>query len=231
MLFIGKVVTDMQIEEFSLRETKSARIKISLMKAFMDMLKKKRFDEISIKELCRKVEVSEPTFFKYFPEKIDVVGYYVGLLTQRAIGKALKSSPKGKILPSINSIFSFMAEELNNANVVVYQVISLLLTERERIKKAPITPLEMKLTYEDYEDGEEVRISLVHMDEFFVQALKKAVQNGELPLKTKCEEAGISLTSILIGTLFAVRFSDMTNCAYHYDRQLKVLWKSLGASI
>jgi len=220
----------MPIEKYSLRATKSARIKVSLMKAFMVMLKKKRFDEISIKEVCRKAEVSEPTFFKYFPEKMDVVGYFVGLLTQRAIGKALKNSPKGKILPSINSIFSFMAAELKNANEVIYQVISLMLTERERLKKAPITSLEMKLTYEDYEDSERANISPMHMDEFFMQALQKAVQNGELPAKTKTEEVGVSLMSILIGTLFAVRFSDMTNCAYHYDRQLKVLWKSLGVS-
>ena len=196
----------------------------------MEMLKKKRFDEVSIKEVCRKVEVSEPTFFKYFPEKTDVVGFFVGLLTQRAIGKALKNSPKGKILPSINSIFSFMAVELKNANEVIYQVISLMLTERERLKKVPITSLEMKLTYEDYEDSERLSIPPIHMDEFFMHALQKAVQNGELPAKTKTEEVGISLMSILIGTLFAVRFSDMTNCAYHYDRQLKVLWKSLGAS-
>ncbi|NLE65671.1 MAG: TetR/AcrR family transcriptional regulator, partial [Elusimicrobia bacterium] len=60
----------------SLREKKFVKTKVSLMQEFMKRLKSTRFSEISIKEVCETVEVSESTFYNYFPQKVDVVCYF-----------------------------------------------------------------------------------------------------------------------------------------------------------
>lgn len=218
----------MQDQRFSLRETKSARIKISLMNAFMESLREKAFDEISIKEVCRRVELSEPTFFKYFPEKKDVVAYYLQLLTKKIVGQALKYSSEGNSIQLINNIFSLMAQELTNRNEV-YQILSVLLVQKEKLKNVAISHLEMELAFGNYKEEVEMeKIPSIYIDSFILQTVKKAFKDGELTSRTKCEEVTISLMSILIGTLFAVRFSDTHNCSYHYKRQLKTLWESLG---
>ena len=70
----------MRVKEYSLREKKHARTKIAIMNAFIKRLEKTRFDDISIREICKSVEVSEGTFFNYFSEKIDIINYYSHLL-------------------------------------------------------------------------------------------------------------------------------------------------------
>jgi len=68
-------------QDYSLREKKFVKTKVSLMQAFMSRLKTTRFANISIKEVCESVEVSEGTFYNYFPQKVDVVYYYKSLVS------------------------------------------------------------------------------------------------------------------------------------------------------
>jgi len=38
----------------------------------------------------------------------------------------------------------------------------------------------------------------------------------------------VSLMTIMGGTLMAAKFGSIKDCAYHYMRQLNLLWKGLG---
>jgi len=59
----------MKEKEYPLREKKHARTKITIMAAFIKCLEKTRFEDISIRQICKSVEVSEGTFFNYFPRR------------------------------------------------------------------------------------------------------------------------------------------------------------------
>jgi AcrR family transcriptional regulator len=212
-------------QDYPLRERKYARTKVGLMNAFMDRLKRSRFDDISIREVCQDAEVAEGTFFNYFPEKIDVVGYYLHLTTLKMIWKAKEETPAGKYIPLIDSVFGQISEELNNDNVI-YQIISVLLVQGDRPKKIEISALEKKLAFPDYEGIEEM--PSVILDEWLKECVVLAIKNGELPPKTKTEDVAVSLMTIIAGTLLAIRFGKSNGREYHYTRQLKALWKGLG---
>jgi flagellar biosynthesis protein FlhB len=72
---------------------------------------------------------------------------------------------------------------------------------------------------------------MTDIESFFVECLKEAVKNGELPKSADLEDAAVSLMTILTGTLLATKFSDNDNgnIMYHYKRQLRILWNGIGA--
>jgi hypothetical protein len=70
--------------DFPLRQRKYARTKLALMNAALERLKDKSLEEISVRELCEEAEVSEATFFNYFPSKTDLLVYFVQLWTIEA---------------------------------------------------------------------------------------------------------------------------------------------------
>ena len=67
------------IKKISLRDRKFAETKISLLNSFIDMLNKRPMEDISVKELCESIPVSDVTFFNYYPHKNELLVYYTQL--------------------------------------------------------------------------------------------------------------------------------------------------------
>jgi len=213
-------------KKYSLREKKHARTKIVLMNAFLARLRNCRFEGISIREVCASAEISEGTFFNYFPEKIDVITYYVNLMTMKVIWKAQQKAPKGKYIALINVFFEEMADEFNNVNIA-YELISIMVAQHEKPKKAAISDIEKHLVFPDLAGIEDMSPLLT--EEFFGECIEGALKNGELPGNVKIDNALVSLLTIMVGTMIAVKFSNIKNIKYHYTRQLQILWTELGA--
>lgn len=82
-MLLGQQWSDVQAEslasesaslaQLSLREKKYAKTKLALLDAATERIGEKTFDAISVKELCEQAEVSEATFFNYFPKKQDLL--------------------------------------------------------------------------------------------------------------------------------------------------------------
>jgi len=216
----------MKAKEYSLREKKYARTKIAIMNAFMERLKKSRFDDISVKKVCVDAEVAEGTFFNYFPEKIDVIGYYLSLATVKIVWKARRETPAGRYLPLIDMVFSQLSGEVYNNNLM-YQIISVLLAQDERPRKITISALEKELAFPDCPGIEET--SPVLFEEWFKECIILAQKNGELPAAVNADDLVISLMTIMCGTLLAIRFRDSDSRGGHYKRQLQALWRGVGA--
>jgi len=211
----------MREKNYSLRERKHAWTKITIVDAFIKRLRHCRYEEISIRKLCKEVEISGGTFFNYFPEKIDIINYYRNLLTLKIIWKARQEVMPGKYLAMINAIFMKFAEELTNVNLI-NKLIAVMISQKERPKKIVILNSEKQIMYPDYAGME--NISTTSIEEFFRQCLRHALKNGELPRNTDIEDVLISLLTILGGTLMTARFKNVKDKAYQYTRQLKLLW-------
>jgi AcrR family transcriptional regulator len=196
------------------------------MNAFIERLEKTRFDDISIRQICKSVEVSEGTFFNYFPEKIDIINYYMNLMFLKVVARARKDVPQGRYIPLINAVFARMSEELLNYSNIVYQTISLMIVQQERPKTVAISDLEKQIFFPGSEGIENVRVMLV--DDFLRECLVGAVNSGELPKDIKIDDLLVSLMTILAGTLLAAKFSAIKDRSYHYARQLQFLWNGLG---
>ena len=215
----------MNKRNYSLRQIKHARTKITLMNAFIERLRHSRFEDISVKDVCQGTEISEGTFFNYFPGKIDVITCYVNLMTMKVIWKARKKASQGKYIPLLNAFFEEIADEFTNINIK-YELISIMIVQHEKSKKAVISDIEKHLMFPDLAGIE--NIDPVFMDEFFRECMEGALKNGEMPGNVKIDDALVSLMTIMVGTMIAVKFSDVKNIHYQYSRQLQILWKELG---
>ncbi|MFA5362412.1 MAG: TetR/AcrR family transcriptional regulator [Candidatus Omnitrophota bacterium] len=210
----------------SLRERKHAKMKLAIMSVFVGCLEKSRFEDISIREICRRIDISEGTFFNYFPEKIDIINYYMHLRFLAVIWKARNDVPRGLGgLALIDAVFQRITEELNNPNAF-YQMISVLLIQKTRPKEVSIPDIEKRIAFPNYEGIE--NIASTRIEDFLEQCLKEAAGKGDLPRDVKIDDVLVSLMAILGGTLLAIKFVDIEDREYHYERQLKLLWKGLG---
>ena len=215
----------MNPNDYSLREVKHARTKIALMNAFIERLRNSRFEDISIKDVCKNAEISEGTFFNYFPEKIDVITYYVNLMTMELIWKARQKAAKGRSIALLNAFFETLADDLIKINIK-YELISIMIVQHERPKKAAISDIEKHLVFPDLAGIEDISPLLI--DEFFRECMEGALKNGELPGSVNIDDALVSLITIMVGTMIAIKFSNIKNIKHQYLRQLQILWAELG---
>jgi len=215
----------MEEKKYTLREKKHAQTKLAIMSAFIGRLKNTRFDNISIREVCENVEVSEGTFFNYFPEKIDIINYYMHLVVLKTAWEAKKINSRGKYLDLIDKSFETLSEEFTNPNLI-YEIISIMIVQKDRPKKITIPDIEKCYAFPECEGIE--AIPTLFIDDFYRDCLKNALKNGELPPKTNLNDVLISLEAILGGTMVAVKLEKSSNLSYHLKRQLLLLWKGLG---
>jgi AcrR family transcriptional regulator len=216
----------MVVKEYTLREKKHAKTKLAIMQALMLRLRHKRFDNISIRELCQDTEIAEGTFFNYFPEKIDVVNYYICLTTLKMNWLAQKEATPGKYLSLIESLFSHVSDFHFNNNVS-FQILSVLLARLQKPKKIVISNLEKKLAFPDCPGIEDTPVML--LDDWIKQYLNLAIKNSELPPNTNINDMVISLMTIVSGTSLAMQLEKDRSNNYHYLRQLKAVWQVFGA--
>lgn len=216
----------MVTKEYTLREKKHAKTKLAIMQAMMQRLKHKRFDNISIRELCQDAEIAEGTFFNYFPEKIDVITYHICLSTLKTIWLTQKEVPVGKYLLLIETLFNHISDNFSNNNIS-FQILSALLAQRQKPKIIAISNFEKKLAFPDCPGIEEIPVVLI--DEWIKKYLNLAKKKNELPPHTNIEDMIISLMTILSGTSLVLQIKKYPNTKYHYLRQLKDIWRIFGA--
>src|SRR4051794_29730778 len=66
------------IANLGLRERKKAQLRKRIADTALDLLRNHGLDAATVDEICRRVEISQPTFYKYFPSK-------EAILTEHAI--------------------------------------------------------------------------------------------------------------------------------------------------
>ena len=143
----------------------------------------------------------------------------------RAVWNAQRLVPGERGILLINELFEQLALGIHNANIV-YQLIAALINRRELPKNCVISALEKQLLYAGCEGIED--IPSTDVETVFRECLKAALKNGELPKATNLEDLVVSLMMVLSGTLLATKFAHNKGIAYHFHRQLKILWQGVG---
>jgi len=211
--------------DYSLREKKSAKTKIALARAFVERLKTTRFADISIKEVCESVEVSEGTFFNYFPQKIDIVFYYKTIIGLKITWDVIQAGQDAKPLQVIERIFDLIAESIEHP-YLFYEFISIFTAEKQKPKQMELTPPEKKYAYPDLPGIEEVPV--VAVEETFITLVGAAQADGQIERGITPDEILMTLMTILIGTPLAIDIDNFSSLSKEFRKQLSLLWKAIG---
>ena len=212
-------------KKYSLREKKHAKTKIALAKAFLERLKSTRFSDISIKEVCNVVEVSEGTFYNYFSNKIELARYFERITLLKVAWEVQKKEQQLKPLEMIEYAFDLMAIEISQP-FLFYEMVSLFTTERIKLKEGQaLTEAEKYFAFPKCNDIEKVEV--VTIENLFSELVNKAQKKGTISKKLKANDILINLMAILIGVPLAIEIEDFDKINRLYRSQLALLWKAV----
>lgn len=214
----------MKKQKITLRERKFAQTKLAILNAFISRLKKIHIEEVSIKDVCEEVQISEGTFFNYFSKKTDILLYFISLWSLEAKYQADKID-KDKPLLAIESIFTYTTDKMMDNAPVIFEIICFIAKQREVLVVKDITLAEKLLAFKDYPGIEKYHsTSLV---EIFRPYLEQAIKNSDLPKETNIKLTLLILRSIFFGTPLALSQAHVEKVRPVYCTRLEMLWTAL----
>jgi AcrR family transcriptional regulator len=211
--------------DFPLRQRKYARTKLVLMNAALERLKEKPLEEVSVRELCEAAEVSEATFFNYFPCKTDLLVYFVQLWTIEAGWYAQRALEEGSGLGAIEAIFEYTARRHAENPDVMAEIIAWQALRKGSVPLGDVTAVERAAAFPKLDGIEQLPVE--GMDSLLSSYIAKAVAQGELPEDTDIHTVTIALVALLFGIPIVQRNMQQRSVDELYRSQLNLIWTGL----
>ena len=211
----------------SLRERKFARTRLALAEAATNHLEAAAFELLSVKALCDRVQISEATFFNYFPRKEDLIGYLDHLWTLELNWYGQQASEQQQGLAVIDSMFRYTAIQIQKKPGLMGEIIAYEARSRERHSGLDITTAERLMAFSDLPGI--VELPDYSLESLLRDSLQKAINLGELPENTAMATAMVGMVSIFYGVPLAMQHGNAAGIGAMYRQQLAILWGGLRA--
>lgn len=215
------------VSRYTLRERKFARTRLSLAEIVTHHLETDSLESLSVKALCEKAQISEATFFNYFPRKEDLVVYLDTLWSLELIWYGRQVAGQQPGLAVIESLFRYTATQIQKKPGLMGEIIAHEARAREPAPRPEITGAERAMVFPDLEGIEDS--SGESLDMLLRTALHQAIEQEELPENTAVAAAMVGLVSIFYGVPLAIQHSNPAGISSMYRQQLEVLWAGLRA--
>ena len=203
-----------------LRERKFAKTKISLVRAALQRLEEVGLDEVSVRDLCEAVEVSEATFFNYFIKKSELLDYYVQLWMLELGWHMGHSDARG--VRAIAMVFDRVAQQFQQQPGAMAEVVAHQARRRGRSAPVQISQAERQMAFPALAGIEDV--PALGLDRLWLSGVEQAVSDGELPTNTHQATVLIGLATIFYGVPLALSSTNPAAVASTYRQQLNIFW-------
>lgn len=156
---------ELRAKQYSLRERKQAKTKVSLAKDFLESLKKQKYEDISIKSICEKAEVSEGTFYNYFPQKTDLYNYILSLYQKKSILETDKKESRENPMKWTETYFYNIVNTVIDLGDLSNELFANMIRERAKPKKLKTSVLEFLYMFPEMR-SEEIFDEIAREDEY-----------------------------------------------------------------
>lgn len=204
-----------------LRQRKYARTRLNLARVLADALGQQSFDEVSVKQLCRSAEVSEATFFNYFPRKQDLLSYLVHLWILELGWHVQKAAGEKRGLAVVDALFAEVARTCESRPGVLAEMLAWIARGGSLDSDLEIGELEKQLAYPDLDSIASIPVKGI--DAWLLPPLEAAISSGDLPENTLLPLLLTSLLSTLFGVPLTLLASDPSRIATVYRQQLALV--------
>jgi hypothetical protein len=177
-------------------DKRKANIKVKLLNLTLIHLSDKKFDEINIKDICVEAEVSRVTYFKYFPNKGDILLYFMTIWSYKLEVEITEKSLTG--LKAIECAFQNVSEIKNHMNVMM-GLIGFIAKMKEKPNDHQLSFTEKQIVLPGI-DERNYKIEGLKLNQFFELHLKEARSNKELDAGINIDETVLKLFSVFYGT-------------------------------
>ena len=210
---------------FSLRERKFARTRLALAEIVTHHLENAPLDALSVKALCERAQISEATFFNYFPRKDDLVAFLDKLWSLELNWYGRQAAAQQQGLAVIEALFRYTAIQVQKKPGLMGEIIAYEARDRTHAPRPAITPAERALAFADLPGIVELEDDSLEV--VLRTSLQQAIERGELPANTLLPAAMVGLVSIFYGVPLAIMHSNPANIGPMYRQQLAILWEGL----
>jgi AcrR family transcriptional regulator len=218
------------IKELPLRERRRARTRLAFLDSAIKLMSFKRFSDITVKELCEEVEVSEMTFFNHFTVKGDLLLYAIRLWSIEAAWHAQKKTAGKRGLEFLDAVYDQIAVETAKRPRIILDIFAWHASEPESATKdiPSISVAERRLRFPELEDIEDIPEG--NMLTVLTENFRAAVASGEIPAETDINEAVLAASSIFFGIPMMLAVLDREHeMSATYRRHLNRLWNQIKA--
>lgn len=207
---------------FSLRESKQAKTKIFLVKEFLHSLKDTRYENISIKSICEKAEVSEGTFYNYFPQKTDMFNYIIGLFGTRTILDTNKKASEDDPVRWLKVYFENVVKMMAVLGDLSNEILATVIRERVKPQKIKISTLEFICMFPEIKGDEELKDSF-SIDDCFNRVVEEMAVKGLLKKNISNQDLALALKLILGGIPLIRAIHEEEDLGQIVQKQLSML--------
>ncbi len=212
-------------ETLPLRQRKFAQTKLGLLHAATAEMSRTPFELIRLKDLCRKMGISDGSFFNYFGKKSDLIAYFIHLWALEMGWHAERLAARQGGLAAIEKIFGLTARQAREQPGLLPEIIAQQARMHRSSTLTEITLAERLLAFPDLDgiDG----VHAAGLRELLSPLIKRAVAEGELPRAINRETVMIAIATVFFGTPVTVRSAGLIKLESCYRRQLRIIWKGL----
>lgn len=207
----------------SLRKEKAARLKVQVLEHTLKLVGKKAFDDIYVEDICEKVKISKVTFFKYFPQKEDVLLYHFRIwCLSRSVD--LKQKPKEGI-QGVYFLLDKLSEECETHPGLMLSLIGYLSDSKRPPKPFPVKPEEKKLLFQDLEDVSSVEI--LSLDQMLEKFTLEAIFKKEITKTTSTRDITNLFNTVFLGSIITAHMTQQSPLKLFFRRNLDNVMKGL----
>lgn len=214
----------METIEVGVRAKKSARIKVEILIASTQLVGKKSFTELYVDDICDRVGISKVTFFKYFPQKDDILLYFLRTwCLDRAVD--LYHNPKEGI-DGILYLFDKVAETFERNPGLMLSLISYFTSLTRPPSPFPLKSVERRILYPNEPDLDQIQIMSIPqmMEKFLLEAIFKK----QITLSSHTKELANLFITVLYGSIVTAHLEQISPIKVLFRRNIDNLLKGLS---
>ncbi|RKF18709.1 TetR/AcrR family transcriptional regulator [Alginatibacterium sediminis] len=201
------------------RELKTAQNKQAILKSLLSRMSCEDFDLIKISDLCNDAAVSQASFFNYFPQKTDILIYYIQLWAVEMHWQITRVQ-KLTGLAAIEQLFADTAEICAAQPQLMAEIVSFQAKPHKSISASSLGAADKLVAYPDCEGISDINVEdLKALLSLYIQ---QAIEQSELPKACEVDNLLVSLCGIFfaVPTLFNLRPLNEIKAAYHQQFSL-----------
>ena len=207
----------------SLRKEKAARLKVQILQNTLKMVGKKSFDDLYVEDLCAKVKISKVTFFKYFPQKEDVLLYFFRIWSlQRCV--ELNDKPKEGI-QGIVYLFDKISEEYDSHPGLMLSLVGYLSDLRRPPKPFPVKVEEKRLLFPHVDNINS--IEMLSVDQMLEKFSLEAIFKKDIARTSNTRDITNLMMTLFLGSVITAHINQQAPFKMFLRRNLDLLLKGL----
>lgn len=215
----------METLEVGIREKKSARIKLNILHASTQLLGKRSFNDLYVDEICERVRISKVTFFKYFPQKDDILLYYLRVW---CLDRAVELHHQHKEgIAGIRYLFDKVADTFERNPGLILNLISYFTSFSRPPSPFPLKLIERKMLYP--QEGDMHQIQILSIPQMMEKFLLEAIFKKQITLSSDTRELASVFLTLLYGSVVTAHLEQISPIRGFFRRNIDNMLKGLSS--